>query len=194
MASWRATVAGPAAILTNGLPLNAWAHKRQPTRRFNGLLDDVRIEQRRCPPRRSRTLSSAGRQHAPVAVADSYSAPRHGPRPGRPGRPRQRHRRRRRPADRRPRHDVGPRHPRAERQRRLHLHADRRLHRARQLHLSRHDGTANSNIVTVSLTVNAPARPCAAGGKFENNLLDSSTNANNGTLIGTPTYVAGRVG
>ena len=57
------------------------------------------------------------------------------------------------------------------------------------------DGTANSNIVTVSLTVNAPAASLRGQWHFENNLLDSSTYSNNGTAVGGPlTYAAGQVG
>ena len=46
------------------------------------------------------------------------------------------------------------------------------------------DGTANSNIVTVSLTVSAAASTLRGWWQFENNLLDSSGNANNGTPTG----------
>ena len=46
------------------------------------------------------------------------------------------------------------------------------------------DGTADSNIVTVSLTVNAPPAPLRGWWQFENNVLDSSTYANNGTAGG----------
>ncbi len=57
------------------------------------------------------------------------------------------------------------------------------------------DGTLNSNIVTVSLTVNAPAASLRGQWHFENNLLDSSTYSNNGTAVGGPlTYAAGQVG
>ena len=56
------------------------------------------------------------------------------------------------------------------------------------------DGTANSNVVTVSLTVSAAASAPLGWWQFENNLLDSSGNGNNGTPTGAPTYVAGQVG
>ena len=56
------------------------------------------------------------------------------------------------------------------------------------------DGTANSNVVTVSLTVSAAASAPRGWWQFENNLLDSSGNGNNGTPTGAPTYVAGQVG
>ena len=45
------------------------------------------------------------------------------------------------------------------------------------------DGTADSNIVTVSLTVTAPPAPLRGWWQFENNVLDSSTYGNNGTLV-----------
>ena len=53
------------------------------------------------------------------------------------------------------------------------------------------DGTANSNIVTVSLTVSAPLR---GWWQFENNANDSSTFGNTGTLVGTPTFATGQTG
>ncbi len=55
------------------------------------------------------------------------------------------------------------------------------------------DGTANSNIVTVSLTVTVPATP-RGWWTMDGNVLDSSGNNNNGTPQGAPTFVAGRVG
>ena len=54
------------------------------------------------------------------------------------------------------------------------------------------DGTADSNTVTVSLTVTAPAQPRSAGGRWRT-MPDSSTYLNHGSLIGSPTFVTGRV-
>jgi VCBS repeat-containing protein len=57
------------------------------------------------------------------------------------------------------------------------------------------DGTANSNIVTVSLTVDA-ASSLRGWWKMDSNLTDSSGLANHASLVGspTPTFVAGQVG
>ena len=56
------------------------------------------------------------------------------------------------------------------------------------------DGTASSNVVTVSLTVGAPANPLRGWWKLDGDALDSSTYANHASLVGGPTFVAGRVG
>ena len=56
------------------------------------------------------------------------------------------------------------------------------------------DGTANSNIVTVSLTVNAAAGSLRGWWTMDGNANDSSGLANHASLIGSPTFVAGQVG
>ena len=67
-------------------------------------------------------------------------------------------------ADRRPGHRPQQRHADAQRRRLVHLHARRQLQRHRQLHLPANDGTADSNLATVTITVNpvndAPPSRC----------------------------------
>ena len=46
----------------------------------------------------------------------------------------------------------------------------------------------------MSLTVNAPVAPLRGSWQFEDNVLDSSTFGNNGTALGSPSYVTGQIG
>ena len=69
------SVAGPASIATNTLPLTIGAQSDN-TRRFQGALDEVIVEARAMSASEIATLATppAGNT-APVAVADSYSTP-----------------------------------------------------------------------------------------------------------------------
>ena len=98
------------------------------------------------------------------------------------------------PADRGPQRQRHARHPGAQRQRWLHLHPDHRLQRSRQLHLPRQRRHRRLEHRDRVADCHARPHPCAAGGSSRTTSIDSSTYANNGTRVGSPTYVAGQVG
>jgi VCBS repeat-containing protein len=56
------------------------------------------------------------------------------------------------------------------------------------------DGTADSNTVSVSLTVSAAPSSLRGWWQLDGNATDSSGLANNASLIGSPGFVAGRIG
>ena len=189
------SVAGPAAIATNALPLTLGA-QGDDARKYTGLLDDARVYSSALSASEILALASVPPANtAPVAVADSYSTPQDTAHvqaaPGVLANDTD--------ADSNPLTAV--------------LDTDV-SHGTLALNVNggftytpttgytgpdsftyhANDGTADSNVVTVSLTVTAAASTLRGWWQFENNVLDSSGNANNGTPTGTPTYVTGRVG
>ena len=155
------SIAGPAAIATNTLPL-ALGAQHDGTRKYTACWTKSASTPLPYPPRRSR-LSRLGTNSAPVAVADSYSTAHDTAlvqaAPGVLANDTD--------ADANPltasrRHERQPRQPDAQRQRWLHATPRRPATPVPTASpTTRPTAPPNSNVVTVSLTVGAAGQPAA---------------------------------
>src|SRR5215216_2276467 len=189
------SIPGPAAIATNSLPLTLGAQS-DGSRFYNGLLDDARVYATALSAAEIAALANPGAANsAPVAIADSYSTAQDTAlvqaAPGVLDNDTD--------ADANPltaalvtnvSHGV------------LSLAANGGFTYTPATGYSgpdsftykANDGTIVSNTVTVSLTVTAPAATLVGSWQMENNAQDSSTYANHGSLVGSPTFVPGQIG
>jgi VCBS repeat-containing protein len=186
------SIAGPAAIATNSLPLTLGA-KSDGSRFYNGMLDEARVYATALSAAEIAALANPGATNsAPVAIADSYSTAQDTAlvqaAPGVLANDTD--------ADSNPltavlvtnvSHGI------------LSLAANGGFTYTPTTGYSgpdsftykANDGTIDSNTVTVSLTVTAPAATLVGAWQMENNAQDSSTYANHGSLVGSPA-VAGQ--
>ena len=189
------SVAGPAAIATNSLPLSLGAQS-DASRFYTGLLDDARVYATALSATEIAALAGGPPANtAPVAVADSYSTPTNTTltvaAPGVLANDSD--------ADADPLSAIKVSDPTHGT---LTLGATGSISYVPTTGYSgpdsftykANDGTVDSNTVTVSLTVTAPGGSQRGWWKFDGNATDSSGSANNATLVGSPAFVAGQLG